>query len=438
MDFLTEKYMAHLIIRNIGPIQEVEFDLNKINVFMGPQSCGKSTIAKIVSYCSWFEKNMILRVKAGNDFYKELIEFHNLEDSYFSDDSYIEYVSPCCHITFKGNSKENPDISITVDQTHKFENRKIEYIPAERNFVALKGLGKYTDSRDNILNFLYDWFQAKQDITKEDGFLLPLSSLGVSYFYDKEQDADNILMEDGKSIHLRHSSSGLMSATPLLVVFDYVMKKVYTQKRTKSPVEMARIQSYLESIDVKQSVKLNQWFDQLLKLRSNFDEMKAGKSNVSVDVLHEQLDELQEDLSNLFGLYSDYFYSQVIIEEPELNLFPKTQRDLVYYMLRVLNETQRKHVLVLTTHSPYILFALNNCMMGGLVKGKVPSDGTQNFPSCNSWVSPRQVSVYEIHDGCLKCIQDEDGIIEDNYLNQAYKENSSEYLSLLNYYEDEE
>lgn len=27
--------MAHLIIKNIGPINEVEFDLNKINIFMG-------------------------------------------------------------------------------------------------------------------------------------------------------------------------------------------------------------------------------------------------------------------------------------------------------------------------------------------------------------------------------------------------------------------
>ena len=147
--------MAHLIIRNIGPIKNVEIDLNRINVFMGPQSCGKSTIAKIISYCAWFEKNVILKNKPKKDFYHELIEFHNLEDTYFSEDSYIEYVTPCCHIAFKGNDKENPVMEITLDPKHKFENRKIEYIPAERNFVALKGLGKYTDSRDNILNFLY-------------------------------------------------------------------------------------------------------------------------------------------------------------------------------------------------------------------------------------------------------------------------------------------
>ena len=192
--------MAHLIIKNIGPIKSVEFDLNKINLFMGPQSCGKSTVVKIISYCSWFEKNMVLKTKSRKDFYKELIEFHNLEDSYFSDNSYIEYVTSCSRIVFKGNDKENPTIDIKVDHTHKFENHKIEYIPAERNFVSLKGLGKYTDSRDNILNFLYDWFQAKQEKTKDSGFVLPLPSLGVTYFYDKDQDADNILMQEQECI----------------------------------------------------------------------------------------------------------------------------------------------------------------------------------------------------------------------------------------------
>lgn len=430
--------MAHLIIKNIGPIKSVEFDLNKINLFMGPQSCGKSTVVKIISYCSWFEKNMVLKTKSRKDFYKELIEFHNLEDSYFSDNSYIEYVTSCSRIVFKGNNKENPTIDIKVDHTHKFENHKIEYIPAERNFVSLKGLGKYTDSRDNILNFLYDWFQAKQEKTKDSGFVLPLPSLGVTYFYDKDQDADNILMQDGKSINLRHSSSGLMSITPLLLIFDYVMKQVYTQKRTKSPLEITNIQTFLQNFDAKQADKLKILQKRLSSLKSDVEKSVKEETSVSVDTIHEQLNELQEDLNNLIGLYSDYFYSQVIIEEPELNLFPETQRDLVYYMLRVLNESKRKHILVMTTHSPYILFALNNCMMGGLVKEKITSENSNSFLSFRSWIEPHQVSVYEIHDGYLKCIQDEDGIIEDNYLNQAYKENSSEYLALLDYYEDGE
>ena len=51
--------MTTIKIRNIGPIKEVEeITLNRVNVFMGPQSSGKSTIAKIISYCTWVEKDV--------------------------------------------------------------------------------------------------------------------------------------------------------------------------------------------------------------------------------------------------------------------------------------------------------------------------------------------------------------------------------------------
>ena len=48
--------MSRLIVKNIGPIKSVDIELKKVNVFMGPQSCGKSTLAKIISFCTWMEK----------------------------------------------------------------------------------------------------------------------------------------------------------------------------------------------------------------------------------------------------------------------------------------------------------------------------------------------------------------------------------------------
>ena len=58
----------HIKISNIGPIKEVDFRLNKVNVFMGEQSSGKSTIAKIVSYCQWVEKRFLLDGEYKYDF----------------------------------------------------------------------------------------------------------------------------------------------------------------------------------------------------------------------------------------------------------------------------------------------------------------------------------------------------------------------------------
>ena len=132
-----------------------------------------------------------------------------------------------------------------------------------------------------------------------------------------------------------------------------------------------------------------------------------------------------------------YTHTQFIIEEPEQNLFPETQCELMYHILASVNHG-KNHRLVMTTHSPYILFALNNCMMGGLVRDNIPEEDRPTFESYPSWIDPKQVSVYEIQDRTIRCIQDADGIIEDNYLNQAYKDNVNEYVGLLNYYEDEE
>jgi len=41
--------MEKLSIRNLGPVVNADIDLKRINVFIGPQGSGKSTIAKVIS-----------------------------------------------------------------------------------------------------------------------------------------------------------------------------------------------------------------------------------------------------------------------------------------------------------------------------------------------------------------------------------------------------
>lgn len=434
--------MTHIIIKNVGPIKEVELDLNKINVFMGPQCSGKSTIAKIISYCSWYEKNTILGTKPNFNFYKDLLEFHNLEDNYFSEDSLIEYKSNNCHIRFAGEKDAPASVEINVGTKKIFRNEKIEYIPAERNIVSIPGIGQYTESKNNILNFLYDWFRAKRNKKEDNKFELPLNSLtGLSYYYVQEEDADKIVLEDGTDIKLQHASSGLMSVTPLIMVFNYVIREIYTENRTKSPFETINIESKVESLNIPNKEDLRDLISKARVWNEDIEELSISKISPELQTklndLKKEMNDSQKKFVHSLGFDSDYNYTKLIIEEPELNLFPEAQRDLMYYMLESLVKDKRKHQLVLTTHSPYILFALNNCMMGGLVKGNIPTKEKKVFASYKSWIDPKKVSIYEIHGGKLKNIQDEDGIIEDNYLNKAYKETSSEYMSLLNYYDEE-
>lgn len=51
--------MASLEIRNLGPVKNVDLVINTVNVIIGPQSSGKSTIAKVISFCQWLEKDAL-------------------------------------------------------------------------------------------------------------------------------------------------------------------------------------------------------------------------------------------------------------------------------------------------------------------------------------------------------------------------------------------
>ena len=127
--------------------------------------------------------------------------------------------------------------------------------------------------------------------------------------------------------------------------------------------------------------------------------------------------------------------SQFIIEEPEQNLFPEAQRDLVYYFLqKCLNREENR--LTLTTHSPYVLYALNNCMMAGLVRDKMEANELSKLKCNQSKINPIDISIYEIREGVVRgTIQGKDGLISDNYFDQKMKDLMDDFYLMLNYYE---
>ena len=415
--------MASIKIRNIGPIKKADFDLNKINVFMGPQSSGKSTIAKICSQCSWYEKNHLL-TGGEYDFYSGLLDFHRMDEGYFSDKSEIIYESDWTVITFKGKGKVQLKYK-DRPKGNRYKNLKIEYIPAERNFAAtIPNLEKYSGGYDNIINFLNDWISFKETITKEKKYHIPLKTIDVNYNYDINAKEDVLTLKNNKTVLLQRSSSGQQSIIPLLVVCEFMFTTLYSQKRNSSPAEKKYLRNLLPE-------KMKADYDWLIKMKSTEPKFKDNKNE-------ELLKEVEEKIWNELGISTDYDFSSIIIEEPEQNLFPETQKELTYFLVKKLNDKYRNHKMILTTHSPYILYALNNCMLGGLVKNNIPADEIDNFQSKLSWIDPRLVSVWEIENGRLRSIQDKDNIIVENYFDTKMTELTDEYFQILNFYQDEE
>lgn len=414
--------MAKLIIQHIGPISNIEIELNKVNILMGPQSSGKSTIAKIISYCAWVEKRYILDGEYKYKVSEQLLDFHRLSENYFSEKSFFEYESDFIKISYKG-LKLKETIKKKKNNT-KYENSKNIYIPSERNFVsAIPNLSKYKETNDNVMSFVYDWYSAKRKFSKHDS--LPILNLGVHFYNNEENDLDVLVLDKNKKeILLRESSSGLQSITPLALIIEYLTNNIYTETASKSVNDI----DYLKQILSKNILEIL-GTNRMLELTEN----KNGDKEIELSNI-----ELGK-LINLARLRTSYHKTNFIIEEPEQNLFPETQRDLVYYIFNKL-KTEKNHSLIMTTHSPYILYAINNCLMGHLISNNLTEEEKKEFLSYNSWISPDLVNIFEIdkENGTIKSIKDKDtGTVNKHYFNKVMNNIMDEYYEMLNHFEYE-
>lgn len=425
--------MSTITIKNIGPIKEVvEISLNRINVFMGPQSSGKSTIAKIISFCTWVEKDVatsqsLSEYQENKTYFRERLEsFHKIK-GYFNSNSYIHYKSEVVDIVW-----ENEECSISWVDKYAYKRSKIAYIPSERNMVILPEARKSEFGNTNIRSFLFDWFEARKKYSNENN--LSVLNLGVNYYYIEGSEEDHIRGNNNDAeydILLSNASSGLQSITPLIAMIEYLTKWIYDEDTIS-----------FEQDERKQRVNRILAVEKVLKPYYDKDDSPIGDLQELVNSFNENLHKKEEKAVKYFEEYkaiSNSLFktmnSQFIIEEPEQNLFPETQRDLVYYFLQKCLDKEGNR-LTLTTHSPYVLYALNNCMMAGLVSDKMESNELRK-PKCNkSKINPSDVSIYEIREGVVRgTIQGEDGLISDNYFDQKMKDLMDDFYLMLNYYE---
>jgi predicted ATPase len=109
-------------------------------------------------------------------------------------------------------------------------------------------------------------------------------------------------------------------------------------------------------------------------------------------------------------------------EEPELNLFPTAQRILVELLAeKVLNQG---HQVVITTHSPYILTALNNLLYAHQIGQKEPSK-VEELIKRKLWLDPQNMVSYFVEEGTTRSIVDEE-------LQQTKAEDIDEVSNLIN------
>lgn len=412
--------MKKLIIDNIGPIRHVELDMKRVNVIIGPQSAGKSCILKIACFCAWAEKR--IQLEQGKNGFTDfqyvkdnLIVFHKL-DGFVRMGSRIEYKS--VHMGFVINfDNETFDLKwASANKRYAYRRPRISYIPAERNLVA--SIPNWFDVKmdsTNLKSFISDWNYAHRLCSSSSQ--LPILNLGVRYYYDAKAEKDYIMLDDNSKMNLTNASSGLQSVIPMWVYLDYLFNKQY------SPGEMLSTKAETENEEIAQHIYESK-YKKAVKVAGENGELFFGKVGVTKRMFASKAD--FEEFKTLVQEYTQTSHSDIYLEEPEQNLFPLTQVDLVYKLLEA--SALRGDGMFIATHSPYILYALNNCMLGYTVRKNIPETIELNKHR-GSWIDPKGVAVWELRDGGFsstvdeKCLtlQDTDGLIRGNYFDRVMK-----------------
>ncbi len=409
--------MARLKVKNVGPIKagvdtpDGFLDFKGVTVFIGNQGSGKSTVAKIFSTLSWIEKALV-RGDFTEDYimrynrFKKQLAYQNIHN-YLSDLSLIEYIGDSYTLRYENSNfsvqKTSVDLYGNIPQKEYFFP-KIMYVPAERNFVSS------VDRPDLIkrlplplYTFMDEYEDAKQSIKESEK--LPVGD--ISFIY-KKQNKKALLVGTGFEVELLEASSGFQSLVPLILVTRY-LSEVIKNKSSETRKEINRE----DEEKIRKAVS------------------KAFENNtISEDVFRIVL----EKLSGRFK----YECFLNIVEEPEQNLFPESQKNVLNELLLYRNENPNNK-LVITTHSPFIINFLSLAVQGKMIEKVIEEKGRKSMLErlssvvpIKSGISGDDVVVYQLLDGQIKELPTPNGFPSSrNFLNMSIAEGNILFDQLL-------
>lgn len=332
--------MATIQIKSIGPIVDTGVvELKTVNLFIGQQSTGKSTLLKICSHCRYIEKLLSIgKRKNGKTsiylythyyrFVQELIKFYRFDEKFFSSNSEIIYIGDAYKIELKGNHKSNAKIE-PIPNTTPY-NARLSFIPSERNLIsAIKGIESWYRPKDFdlLFNFIFEWDEVRENYSSANALPLVVAP-HMEFFYDKTRGEQIKLTNQHKEFSPFYASSGIQSALPLEVMVNSLTGAVGSKANM----------SKSDLMDIVNS---------LLEIDSDINKVVA-ESKLSKNIM-------------------TYQGAVFFIEEIEQNLFPSSQAKLLRHIVAAIKLANDKYdgahsMVSLTTHSPYILSALNVLM----------------------------------------------------------------------------
>ena len=317
------------------------------------------------------------------------MSYHRIE-SFLKPESVIEYYGKACTIKYIDNK-----ISIENKTSNDYQLPQIMYVPAERNFLTYLRTTKDFKSEGALQDFESEYFNAANNL--KGALSLPINDFEIEY--NKRHEMLYVKNKNHK-IKITEAASGLQSSVPLYLVSDYLSKLVQNNGNNDA----------MSSGDIR-------------KFQKEINEILNDKN------LSEQQKYIA--ISTLSSKFNKKAFIN-IVEEPEQNLFPVSQMQIMKSLVSICNQNE-DNKLILSTHSPYVLATINNLILAKRVGEKYP-DKVNARVDKHLWLNFDDVFAGIVRNGEIeKIIDDEFDMIQIEQIDSVSQVINEEFDFLYQY-----
>lgn len=407
--------MHQLTIDKLGPIQHCELQIKSYTILTGYQTAGKSTIAKAVYFFRTLKEDLFQLINRRA--YSQMIHQHGYDTKADSDEqtnltSDFERFARSKFLNTFGTSysmdqemqlqyQYSDDVIISIRLIASVNTLVpnfvwIDYSPRVREFLSTHNS---TTELDSLGKELTDLFSDPFETVYIPAGRSVLTVLGTqfSYFYSTMDDAQKRLMD---------------SCTR-----DYLERVIKLRSQFSNGLEGLVEGETLSEENLRLYEDALFLVQQVLKGRYTVSD---GEERIWVDSKHyvkiNFASSGQQEAVWILNLLVYYLATQkrafFIIEEPESNLFPESQKLIVE--LISLTATAGNSIF-LTTHSPYVLGTANNLLYAYEV-GKYAPEKAARIISRRKWIDSSTFTALFVKNGTVSDCMDYDLMQIDNDL----------------------
>lgn len=429
--------MARIVIDHLASIHHMEMDIRQINVFIGEQAAGKSTLCKAVYFFRHF-KELVL------DY------FYGIGQNGTDEKNYVKDLSARLKNSFIQLFGYSWGLPLNLSMVYYYTEEnwiEVKLKEKEKKYISVRYSHNLMQHLKQLSGFSQDFYDSKRKIS-ESSFLPMLENKS---FYDNLEKTVFQILDDDMSTYYIPAGRGLLSLLCNQKTFlDYRELDLINRKfmqaievlQPKFADGTANVHLYYPAD--KRKFDVRKMSNEIIRGMKGEYFYQKGREYLQIENSDEQVainftsSGQQEVLwlyNQLYALMLKDEKAFVIIEEPEAHLYPILQKNILDFIIKYINLTGGS--VVVTTHSPYILTETNNLyIMGRLGRNEKMRKEIEKIADKWLYIQEKKLNAYKLTYGLTgtdlqSLIDEETGELLAEKIDDISKEINETYTKLF-------